>query len=156
MDQRTRKMLNLVLEATVQARSAFATLAVDLEALLAEPDETPPARAVVPVMTIAEAIAALPQEEAPAAGPGLRLVQPEPSSQPCAYIRLTDRERAVLCGLMDGLANKELARTYNIAEATVKVHVKALLRKLRLQNRTQAAVWGHTHPDAVATLEAAE
>jgi two-component system nitrate/nitrite response regulator NarL len=29
-----------------------------------------------------------------------------------------------------------------IAEATVKVHVKAILRKIRVQNRTQAAIWG--------------
>jgi two-component system nitrate/nitrite response regulator NarL len=30
----------------------------------------------------------------------------------------------------------------DIAEATVKVHVKAILRKIRVQNRTQAAIWG--------------
>ena len=34
------------------------------------------------------------------------------------------------------------ARKIDIAEATVKVHVKAILRKIRVQNRTQAAIWG--------------
>ncbi|WP_287278311.1 LuxR C-terminal-related transcriptional regulator, partial [Mesorhizobium sp.] len=32
-----------------------------------------------------------------------------------------------------------------IAEATVKVHVKAILRKIRVRNRTQAAVWAMNH-----------
>ena len=34
-----------------------------------------------------------------------------------------------------------IARKIDIAEATVKVHIKAILRKIRVQNRTQAAVW---------------
>ncbi|MGB6768802.1 MAG: LuxR C-terminal-related transcriptional regulator, partial [Methyloceanibacter sp.] len=32
-----------------------------------------------------------------------------------------------------------------ITVSTVKVHMKAILRKLRLQNRTQAAIWARTH-----------
>jgi two-component system nitrate/nitrite response regulator NarL len=44
--------------------------------------------------------------------------------------------------LIEGASNKSIARTIHIAEATVKVHVKAILRKLRVQNRTQAAIWG--------------
>ena len=43
--------------------------------------------------------------------------------------------------LVDGSSNKAIARKINIAEATVKVHVKAILRKIRVNNRTQAAVW---------------
>lgn len=34
-----------------------------------------------------------------------------------------------------------IARELNISEATVKVHLKALLRKLNARNRTQAAIW---------------
>jgi two-component system nitrate/nitrite response regulator NarL len=41
----------------------------------------------------------------------------------------------------DGLANKEIGRKLDITEATVKVHLKGILRKLNLANRTQAAVW---------------
>ncbi|HLZ78626.1 MAG TPA: LuxR C-terminal-related transcriptional regulator, partial [Sphingomonas sp.] len=40
-----------------------------------------------------------------------------------------------------GDANKVIARKLGIAEATVKVHVKAILRKLHVLNRTQAAIW---------------
>ncbi len=54
---------------------------------------------------------------------------------------LSDRERQILKCLIRGHSNKVIARELNIAEATVKVHVKGLLRKLRATNRTQAAIW---------------
>ena len=46
---------------------------------------------------------------------------------------------------MEGASNKAIARTLVITEATVKVHMKAILRKLRLQNRTQAAIWARNY-----------
>lgn len=57
-------------------------------------------------------------------------------------ITLSDRERQILRCLVEGAANKMIARTLSITEATVKVHIKGLLRKIRVSNRTQAAVWG--------------
>jgi two-component system nitrate/nitrite response regulator NarL len=54
---------------------------------------------------------------------------------------LTTRETGVLHWLRDGLPNKEIARRMEITEATVKVHVKAILRKTRMKNRTQVAMW---------------
>jgi two-component system nitrate/nitrite response regulator NarL len=56
--------------------------------------------------------------------------------------QLSAREKSILRCLIEGNSNKCIARKINIAEATVKVHVKAILRKTRLQNRTQAAIWG--------------
>ena len=56
--------------------------------------------------------------------------------------QLSPREKSILHCLIEGASNKSIARTIHIAEATVKVHVKAILRKLRVQNRTQAAIWG--------------
>src|SRR5258706_4448627 len=50
-------------------------------------------------------------------------------------------QRLLRC-LIEGYSNKCIARKIDIAEATVKVHVKAILRKIRVQNRTQAAIWG--------------
>jgi two-component system, NarL family, nitrate/nitrite response regulator NarL len=55
--------------------------------------------------------------------------------------RLTTREHEILNCLTQGASNKSIARYLNVAEATVKVHIKALLRKMQVQNRTQAAVW---------------
>ena len=55
---------------------------------------------------------------------------------------LSPREKSILQCLIEGYSNKCIARKIDIAEATVKVHVKAILRKIRVQNRTQAAIWG--------------
>lgn len=54
---------------------------------------------------------------------------------------LSPRERSILGCLIAGDSNKCIARKIDIAEATVKVHIKAILRKIRVQNRTQAAIW---------------
>jgi two-component system, NarL family, nitrate/nitrite response regulator NarL len=59
--------------------------------------------------------------------------------------RLSDRETGILRCLMSGDSNKTIARQFDIAEATVKVHIKAILRKIGARNRTQAAVWAHNH-----------
>jgi DNA-binding NarL/FixJ family response regulator len=55
---------------------------------------------------------------------------------------LSPQEKVILRCLIEGDSNKCIARKIDISEATVKVHVKAILRKIRVQNRTQAAVWG--------------
>ncbi|WP_373876012.1 response regulator transcription factor [Methylobacterium soli] len=54
---------------------------------------------------------------------------------------LSPREKDVLRALSVGASNKLIARDYELAEATVKIHVKNVLRKLKAQNRTQAAIW---------------
>ena len=54
---------------------------------------------------------------------------------------LTRREREIVLCLTQGKSNKEIANELDLALATVKVHVKSLLRKLGLHNRTQAAIW---------------
>ena len=58
-----------------------------------------------------------------------------------AVPRLSPREKCILRCVVEGDSNKAIARKIAIAEATVKVHVKAILRKVRLNNRTQAAIW---------------
>jgi DNA-binding NarL/FixJ family response regulator len=58
-----------------------------------------------------------------------------------ALAKLSSREKTILRHLVQGESNKAIARKIDIAEATVKVHIKAILRKVRVQNRTQAAIW---------------
>jgi len=54
---------------------------------------------------------------------------------------LSTRQAAVLQALIDGTPNKVIARQLKLSEATVKLHVKEVLRKIHVSNRTQAAVW---------------
>ena len=58
---------------------------------------------------------------------------------------LSRREMLILRLLIKGASNKVIARNLVITESTVKVHMKAILRKLRLQNRTQAALWARNN-----------
>jgi two-component system nitrate/nitrite response regulator NarL len=64
---------------------------------------------------------------------------------PCDQGHLTERERLILQCLTKGYSNKIIARTLNITEGTVKVHLKSLMRKISAANRTQAALWAETH-----------
>ncbi len=54
---------------------------------------------------------------------------------------LSPRETQILRCLLNGNSNKMIANHLNITEATVKVHLKSLLRKINASNRTQAAIW---------------
>src|SRR5262245_30164221 len=57
---------------------------------------------------------------------------------------LTDRERQVLQCLAKGHCNKLIARRLNITEGTVKVHIKAVKKKIPAENRTQLALWARS------------
>jgi two-component system nitrate/nitrite response regulator NarL len=54
---------------------------------------------------------------------------------------LSPRESEILAHIARGASNKEVARELGIAEATVKIHVQHILRKLNLTSRVQAAVY---------------
>ncbi len=59
--------------------------------------------------------------------------------------KLSAREMAVIRSLKDGASNKDIAKTLNIVENTVKVHLRSCYRKIGVKNRTQAAVWASKH-----------
>ena len=56
-------------------------------------------------------------------------------------VPLSPREKEILSYLVAGCPNKAIARCMGITEATVKVHLKSVQRKIRVENRTQAAIW---------------
>jgi two-component system, NarL family, nitrate/nitrite response regulator NarL len=64
--------------------------------------------------------------------------------------KLTGRETQILSHLTLGASNKHIARELGVAEATVKVHLKGILRKIKAANRTQAAMWAQQHMNHVA------
>jgi two-component system, NarL family, nitrate/nitrite response regulator NarL len=57
-----------------------------------------------------------------------------------AFSDLTPREMEILCHLAGGQSNKAIARELGISDGTVKLHVKAILRKLEVHSRVEAAV----------------
>lgn len=65
----------------------------------------------------------------------------EPENSQSAEMVFSERESDVLRCLVNGESNKRIALNLNIAEATVKIHLRSILRKTRVSNRTQAAIW---------------
>jgi len=58
---------------------------------------------------------------------------------------LTAREMQVLMCVANGMSNKEISRNLNISEQTVKNHMSSVLRKLGVDDRTQAAMYAVRH-----------
>ena len=73
-----------------------------------------------------------------------------PAVKPCAIecagtpVRLTPTQIKVMRGVRSGQLNKQIAFDLGIAEATVKAHMTALMRKLNVRNRTQVAIAAQT------------
>jgi len=67
--------------------------------------------------------------------------------------RLTARERTVLAQIARGRSNREIARSLNLSEKTVKTHVSAILTKLGVQDRTQAALYAVGHGLAGTSID---
>jgi two-component system, NarL family, nitrate/nitrite response regulator NarL len=86
--------------------------------------------------------------------PGINIPNPAEANQgnlPSEpVLHLSPRETCILRCLARGASNKLIARDVQISEATVKVHVKAILRKIGVANRTQAAIWAMTYADRIA------
>jgi len=55
--------------------------------------------------------------------------------------KMSGRETEVLRYLLQGLSNKAIGNQLNISEGTVKVHLKGILKKINVRNRTQAVIW---------------
>ena len=78
------------------------------------------------------------------AGVLARVVRGEPTEElvkeTSPFDELTPREGEILCHLAEGQSNKVIARNLGISDGTVKLHVKAILRKLAVHSRVEAAV----------------
>ena len=74
-----------------------------------------------------------------------RAPEKAPAAATPAPDRLTPREREIVQGLARGESNKEIARTLDVAESTVKIHVQNVLKKLNLTSRVQVAVYAVEH-----------
>ena len=84
---------------------------------------------------------ALSQSMAIANDPAVKTVGNDVPNRAGASPTLSPREHQILVSVAEGRSNKAIARLYNLAPATVKVHLKAILHKTKTHNRTQAAIW---------------
>lgn len=66
--------------------------------------------------------------------------EPATPRPPAPFAELTPREHEILECIADGMSNKMIARALDITDGTVKLHVKAILRKLGMRSRVEAAV----------------
>ena len=64
---------------------------------------------------------------------------------PSTEAALSTREREVLALVVQGLANKQIARRLGITERTVKGHLTSAFARIGVSDRTQAALWAHQH-----------
>jgi two-component system nitrate/nitrite response regulator NarL len=71
--------------------------------------------------------------------------QKEARPRQAPFAELTPRELEILECIADGSSNKMIARQLDITDGTVKLHVKAILRKLGLRSRVEAAVSAVEH-----------
>jgi two-component system, NarL family, nitrate/nitrite response regulator NarL len=94
--------------------------------------------AMVPVALIGAMLSEQPSSSAP---PSQSAGNVPSLSSDLSMHKLSPREAEILRCLMQGDANKVIARKCDVTEATIKVHVKAILRKIGASNRTQAAMW---------------
>jgi DNA-binding NarL/FixJ family response regulator len=65
--------------------------------------------------------------------------------RPPEFDTLTEKERAVFAAVARGLSNVEIGAELFASESTIKTHVGAILRKLKLRDRVQIVVYGHQH-----------
>jgi two-component system nitrate/nitrite response regulator NarL len=136
--------LNLVRPALAAGVDSFCLATVEREVLInvleltVLGEQVLPWSVVQPLLTVASAASGRSQTSSS------DLSAPNPKAE-----RLSPRETVILQSLMGGEANKVIARKLEITEATIKVHVKSILRKIGAANRTQAAMWANENLRAV-------
>lgn len=97
---------------------------------------------------VAAAVRAAHAGDAPLDPKAARLLidaQRQSTERSAAGPELSVREREVLMLVVEGLANKQIARRLGIAERTVKAHLTAVFQALGVADRTQAALWARDH-----------
>ena len=131
-------------------RQAFAT---GVDGVVARNIGSEPLLSSLELLALGEKI--FPSQLVDALTSGFGIPAPASPKSRIAITDLSEREIEILRCLAAGQSNKIIGRKLSVSEATVKAHVKTILRKLQLGNRTQAAIWaisrGLDHEDEKPT-----
>jgi two-component system, NarL family, nitrate/nitrite response regulator NarL len=138
---------DLVTTALTLGATTFIDQNVATSTLIKELELTAQGEPVISVLLLKRLLGSgsAPPGEQAVALPAIEESQPPCDDEEGSNPRLSGREAAILKALIQGAPNKLIACQLKITEATVKVHVKAILRKIRVTNRTQAAIWALHH-----------
>jgi DNA-binding NarL/FixJ family response regulator len=123
----------LVMDALLEGASGYLTKDLPAEEIAAAVRKVQGGGVIMPPPIAAKVVAELSRRAAPAA------------AAPVDLGELTEREVEVLKLLGQGYSNREIAEKLFIAEGTAKNHVSAVIEKLGLRDRTQAALWAVRH-----------
>lgn len=105
--------------------------------------DIPPEKLIVAIKTVADGTAWLDPAIADKVLRNVKKINTEylkEENNPADQYGLTEREIEVLSAVVDGLSNLDIGKRLNIAETTVKTHVRNILNKLSVEDRTQAAI----------------
>ncbi|SDB84881.1 response regulator [Paraburkholderia lycopersici] len=114
----------------------FLLKSIDAEALVAAIRKAASGQPVITEHMTAKLVEQMRKPAQPASAPGAARASAE---------TLTARERDIVRELARGASNKEIARALDLAESTVKIHVRNILRKLNLTSRVQVAIYAMEH-----------
>jgi two-component system, NarL family, nitrate/nitrite response regulator NarL len=157
--RRFPNLRTLVLAATINAATFLQTVAAGVEGLMLKDISGDVLQRAIRLVLLGQHLfpAGLAQHLLTAQNPPAEPVPQAVAAVPRMPIAMgertlvfSEREHQILQCLVNGLSNKAIARKHHIAEATVKVHVKGLLRKVQVSNRTQAAIWALNHINGVS------
>ncbi|MBS45202.1 MAG: helix-turn-helix transcriptional regulator [Nocardioides sp.] len=88
-------------------------------------------------------------EDSPAAAEAARahvepepVVEPEPASRPGESVGLTPREAEIISLIVAGMSNREIGETLTLSINSVKTYIRSAYRKMGVERRTQAVLWG--------------
>jgi two-component system nitrate/nitrite response regulator NarL len=127
-----------VLEAYNAGANGFVATAVGTDALVTSLQLLMVGETVFPAEMVVAMMSMLGLNQKPQAVAQTAISQPQVSGTASQF---SHRELEILRGLRDGAPNKAIARKLDVAEVTVKLHVKSLLKKIGAENRTRAAIW---------------
>lgn len=129
----------LLIDDRCDIETVWQAFAIGVDGVVARDIGSEPLLSSVELIALGEKI--FPSQLVDALTRGIAMPAPNSINSRVPLTDFSAREIEILRSLVVGDSNKIIGRRLGVSEATVKAHVKTILRKLQLGNRTQAAIW---------------